>query len=325
MTVAPGFVLGQPLLDAQSRAWLGSRHWLLETKSREEIAAHIGDADALHAYLPIRVDRALLARARRLKVVACPGSGVDHIDLDAAREQGIVVTHVVGAGALSVAEHVMGALLSLAGQFPQAERALRAGRFEARWTLPRRELSDLTLALIGYGAIAREVARIAKMAFRMRVLAVRRRGMPVDDPNVDATLALHEALAEADAISIHVPLGANTRGLIGAEALSHAKPGAWLVDTSRGGVVDTLALRDALLSGRLAGAALDVFDPEPPPPDHPLLQLSNVIATPHCAGITPQAFARLGMAAARDIDDVLRGVRPQGLLDAQAWPESRAS
>ena len=319
------FVLGLPLLEAQSREWLGSRHRLLETRSREEIEAHIGEADALHAYLPIQVDRELMARGSRLKVVACPGSGVDHIDLEAARELGIAVTHVVGVGALSVAEHVIGQLLALAAQLPQAERALREGQFQRRWELPLWEISELTLAIVGYGHIGRELARIAKAGFRMRVLAVNRSGRPVDDPNVDATLPLHEALARADAISIHVPLSAQTRGLIDAAALACAKPGAWLVDTSRGGVVDTMALHAALQSGRLAGAALDVWDPSPPPADHPLLKLPNVIATPHSAGITVQSFRRLGMAAARDIDDALRGVRPTGLLDAQGWPQSRAA
>jgi D-3-phosphoglycerate dehydrogenase / 2-oxoglutarate reductase len=321
----PAFVLGLPLLEDQSRAWLAARHRVLETRSRDEIEQHLAEADALHAYLPVQVDRALIARGRKLKVIACPGSGLDHLDIDAAREAGIAVTHVVGVGALSVAEHVIGSLLALAGQFPQAERALREGRFLDRWKLPLWEISGLTLVLVGYGAIAREVARIAKNGFRMRVLAVNRSGRSVDDPNVDATLPLHEALAQADAISIHVPLNAATRGAIGQEALSQVKRGAWLVDTSRGGIVDTTALHEALQSGRLAGASLDVFDPEPPPADHPLLQLPNVIATPHCAGITVQGFQRLGMAAARDIDDALRGVRPKGLLAGQDWACTRAA
>jgi phosphoglycerate dehydrogenase-like enzyme len=322
---AQSFVLGLPLLEAKSRAWLAGRHRLLETRAREEIERHIGEAEALHAYLPIQVDRALLARAPRLKVVACPGSGLDHVDLEAAREFGIAVTHVVGVGALSVAEHVIGQLLALAGQYPQAERALREGRFQERWQLPLYEISGLTLVIVGFGAIGREVARIAKAGFRMRVLAVNRSARPVDDPHVDATLPLHEALREADAVSIHAPLTAHTRGLIDAAALACMKPGAWLVDTSRGGVVDVQALHAALQSGRLAGAALDVFDPEPPPADHPLLQLPNVMATPHSAGITVQGFERLGMAAARDIDDALRGVQPAGLLDVQGWAASRAA
>ena len=325
MPVRP-VVVGLPLLHEAGREALRAAHELREFDDAAQAAAELGEADALYAYPPLRVTPAMIARAPRLKLIAAAGSGVDHIDVDAAQAAGIVVTHAVGAGARSVAEHAMGHMLCLAKRLVELDRCVREGDFERRHTLAFEELHGRTLAIVGFGAIGRELARMAAAGFGMVVIAVTRDGRPAGDPHVACTLPLAEALAAADIVSVHVPLSDTTRGLIGDAELRRLRPGAWLVDTSRGGVVDAAALHRALAEGRLAGAALDVFDPEPPAPDAALLQLPNVVLSPHCAGITRAAYRRLALAAARDIECTLRGERPAGLVGPPAlWAASRAA
>ncbi|WP_213957844.1 hydroxyacid dehydrogenase [Variovorax sp. dw_954] len=319
-------VLGLPLLHEAGREALRAHYRLVEHDDPAEVAQRIAGADALYAYPPLKVTAPMIANAPRLKVIAAAGSGVDHIDLAAARADGIVVTHAVGAGALSVAEHAIGHMLCLAKRLVHLDRAVRdGGRFGPRLDNPYEEISGRTLAIVGFGAIGRELARIASLGFGMDVIAVTRDGQPATDGNVLRTVPLGDALAAADIVSVHVPLAPSTRGLIGRAELACMKPTAWLVDTSRGGVVDAAALHEALVQGRLAGAALDVFDPEPPPVDHPLLALPNVIVSPHCAGITRGAYRRLSLAAATDIDHALRGLRPPGLVAPESWAGSRAA
>ncbi|MEJ8825352.1 hydroxyacid dehydrogenase [Variovorax humicola] len=319
-------VLGLPLLHEAGRQALRAHYRLIEHDDPAQVAQDIAEADALYAYPPMKVTAPVIANARRLKVIAAAGSGVDHIDLVAARADGIVVTHAVGAGALSVAEHAIGHVLCLAKRLLELDCAVReGGRFGPRLDNPYEEISGRTLAIVGFGAIGRELARISARGFGMDVIAVTRDGAPVHDDNVQRTLPLHEALAMADIVSVHTPLTPATRGLVGRTELACMKPTAWLVDTSRGGVVDAAALYEALARGRLAGAALDVFDPEPPPTSHPLLSLPNVIVSPHCAGITRSAYRRLSLAAAADIDHALRGLRPPGLVTPESWAGSRAA
>jgi len=312
---APPLVLGLPLLHGAGRDALAARYRLVELDDLALIEERIDEADALYSYPPLQVTAPLIGRGRRLKVIAAAGSGVDHIDLQAAADAGIVVTHAVGAGARSVAEHAVGHMLCLAKRLVEIDRAMREGRFGPREDEGYEELSGRTLAIVGFGAIGRELARIAANGFDMEVIAVTHGDRPVDDPNVRRALPLHEALALADVVSVHTPLTASTRGLIGRDELALMKAGAWLIDTSRGGVVDSAALFDALSQGRLAGAGLDVFEPEPPAVDSPLLSLTNVVVSPHCAGITRAAYRRLSLSAANDIDHVLRGLRPAGLVE----------
>lgn len=320
-----GVVLGQPLLHETGRAWLAQRYDVIEVADISRIDGLVDQADALYCHPPLAVTPELIARGRKLKVIAAAGSGVDHIAVSAAIDHGIVVTHAIGAGALSVAEHAIGQMLALAKRLVACDRAVREGNFAFRPDSSFEEISGRTLAIVGYGAIGRELARIARLGFGMRVIAVTRDGAAPADANVDAVMPLQAALREADIVSIHTPLTQATAGLIDAEALACMKPTAWLVNTSRGGVVDAAALFDALQCGRIAGAALDVFDTEPPAPNHPLLHLPNVIVSPHCAGITRQAYERLSMAAARDIDAVLRGQRPKSMIEPAMWPPSRAA
>ncbi len=321
-------VLGVPFLNEVGRHALEPHHRVIETLDMNEAERHLAEAEAFYTYQPFFVDAAMIARSPKLKIVAAAGSGIDHIDVEAAHAAGVVVTHAVGFGALSVAEHAIGLMLAVSKRLVENDAHVRAGRpfTEKRFGHLYEEISGRTLAIVGFGAIGRELARITKRGFDMKVIAVTRDGRPGDSTDVDVTLPLHEALAQADIVSLHTPLTSKTRGLVGEAEFKLMKPGVMLIDTSRGGVVSTPALQAALSSGHVSGAGIDVFEPEPPGVDHPLLHLPNVIVSPHNAGYTNAASRRLSLAAADDIARVLRGDRPVGLVGSdEVFAASRAA
>jgi phosphoglycerate dehydrogenase-like enzyme len=260
-----------------------------------DLAAAIGGCDAVYANPPTRITADLIAAAPRLRAVAAGGAGLDHIDVGAAEGAGVAVLNARGEGSSAVAEHTIGVMVALAKQLLVVDRAVRAGDFGVRWTLPFTELRGKTLGIVGHGRIGEAIAVRAE-AFGMDVLGVRRSAGDLDD-----------VLRRSDYVSVNVPLTPATRGLIGARELALLRPTSFLVDTSRGGVVDQVALHAALTGGRLAGAAVDVFTDEPAPPDDPLLALPNVIATAHCAGITREAIHRMALTVADALADVLDG------------------
>lgn len=272
----------------------------------EELRAAVAGCEGLVVRSAVRVTAELLAAAGRLKVVGRAGAGVDTIDVAAARARGIAVLNTPGQNAGAVAELVMGHLLALVRRLMPAHAALQAGRWEKN-RFSGTELGGKTLALIGFGAVGRKVAALAK-GFGMEVL--------VYDPLVTAEAiaaegarpaAWPELLAAADFVSLHLPLTPETRGLISREVIfSRLKPGAILVNCARGGLVDEAALAEALASGRLAGAGLDVFENEPPGADHPLLALENVVVTPHLGASTAEAQVNVARSIAAQMIEYLR-------------------
>jgi phosphoglycerate dehydrogenase-like enzyme len=264
-------------------------------------ATALARCDALYANPPTRVDEACFARAPRLRVVAAGGAGLDHIDVAAAARHGVAVLSAGDAGAASVAEHTIGVMVALAKRLIDTDAAVRAGNFDIRWQLPFGELSGKTLGILGFGNIGRAIAARAT-AFDMRVLATTR--VPTELPGAFANVTLEELLAESDFVSVNVPLTRSTRSIIGATELALMRPGTYLINTSRGGVVDDAALAAALHRGHLAGAAVDVFENEPPV-GNPLLDAPNVVLTPHNAGITSEAIRRMAHSVADRIADAL--------------------
>ncbi|HIC90258.1 MAG TPA: hydroxyacid dehydrogenase [Anaerolineae bacterium] len=269
----------------------------------------------------IRVDDALLTHAGpALRVVARPGIGVDNIDLAAATAHRVAVVNTPDAPTESTAEHTVALILGLAKRVCEVDRQLRSGTFQGIPSMAGTELAGKTLGLIGLGRIGRRVAEICQV-LHMHVLAY--------DPYVASSQAaalgvtlvdnLNTLLETADVVSLHVPLTSETRGLIDATALRRMKCSAFLVNCSRGGIVDEEALLQALQEGIIAGAALDVFVSEPPPPDHPLLALPNVIATPHIASQTDDGRRRMGLSAVEQTLQVLHGQRPAHLLNPDVW------
>jgi len=239
----------------------------------------------------------------KLKVVGRAGVGVDNIDESAATERGILVMNTPAGNTLSAAEHTMALLLSLARQIPQAAASLRRGEWD-RKTYAGVELAGKTLGIIGLGRIGREVASRAK-AFQMRVVAFD----PFISPEVAKELgvelgAMEKLFAESDFLTIHTPLTQQTERLLGAAELAKMKKGARVLNVARGGIVDEQALHDALKSGHLGGAALDVFQDEPPK-NSPLLALANFIGTPHLGASTQEAQEKVALQVAEQVAEYL--------------------
>jgi D-3-phosphoglycerate dehydrogenase len=270
----------------------------------EEVAGRV-DAVLLRS---ARMDREQIEAAPRLRIIARHGAGYDTVDVAAAREHGVAVTVTADANAVSVAEHAFALILAVVRRGAAADAGVRQGSWDqARRAAVGLELDGKTLGLVGFGRIGQRVARMAA-AFDMTVLAT--------DPAADAAVArelgvrpapLPELLAASDVVSLHVPLLPATRGLIDARALAGVRPGAVLVNTSRGGLVDEAALVDALDSGLLSGAGLDVFEEEPLPAGSPLLR-ADVTVTPHCGGQTVEAMRRVGLQAADSVVACARGL-----------------
>lgn len=273
--------------------------------TEDELIARIGDAQVLISGTE-PVTARVLAAAPSLRGISKHGVGYENIDLDAARARGIPVAIAGGAIADSVADMAFALLLALARQVPQGDASVKAGQWK-RFLGP--EMRGKALGIIGLGQIGKEVARRAK-GFGLRLLAT--------DSYPDAAFAaawgvkyvpLDDLLTRSDFVSLHAPVTPETRRLIGAAQLARMKPSALLVNTARGELIDEAALYDALATGRLGGAALDVFTQEPPS-DSPLLGLPNFVAAPHSAGQTPEGLRRMGEITAENALRVLRGQKP---------------
>ncbi len=243
----------------------------------------------------------------RLVIVARHGVGVDDVDLAAAAARGIMVTRAPGSNTDAVAEHTVAMVLALAKQFGPLGASIADGAWRGAATKVR-DIAGLRLGLLGLGAIGRRVATLAA-AFDMEVAAFDPAAPESAFGDAIARAPSLDALLErSDALSVHCPLTPATRRLIGADAIARLPAGAMVVNTARGGIVDETALYDALQSGHLSGAALDVFETEPPPADHPLRRHPAVIVTPHVAGVTDAALIAMGAMAAECIAWRLQGL-----------------
>lgn len=265
----------------------------------------------------------IATRETGLRALVRHGAGLDMINVDEATEAGVLVANVPGANALTVAEHVIWTAMALLRRNPQVTRDLHA----LGWAAARahsdhgRELSGRTLGILGFGNIGKSLARIAHHGFGMPVIAHTRSG----SGNADVqAVGFAELLERSDILALCAPLTAETRGLIDAAALARMKPGAILINVARGPLVAETALIGALTSGHLGGAALDVFDTQPLPQDHPLMILPNVILTPHMAGITEESMLRMGQGVVAEARRILRGELPENLVNPAALPRYRS-
>jgi D-3-phosphoglycerate dehydrogenase len=295
----------------------------LQTKKPEEFIAQAADCDALLNTYAGPITAEVMRAMPKCKLIARYGIGVDTIDLDAATAAGIIVTNNPTYCIEEVAEHAMAMLLACARKVAFYDRLVREGRWEVPPGKPMFRLAGSTLGLIGFGNIARQVA-LRAAAFGMRVL--------FHDPFVRAApqgipgtaSALETLLAQADFVSLHPPLTPQTRGMFGDALFARMKPTAFLVNCSRGPIVDTAALVRALDAKRIAGCALDTTDPEPLPDPHPLRGRDNVIVNPHVAWYSEQAMKGLQAGAPNEVRRVLTGEWPVNVVNAAVRGRNRA-
>jgi D-3-phosphoglycerate dehydrogenase len=272
--------------------------------TRAELLGAVGAADALVIRSASKIDAEVLAAAPKLHLIARAGVGVDNVDLEEATRRGIVVVNTPDGNTISTAEHTFGLMLALARHIPQAHQSLSEGKWE-RKVFMGVELRGKTLGIVGFGRIGRAVAKRA-LAFEMQVIAY--------DPYIPADIAadlgvelvdLESIYRRSDFITLHTLLTDETREMINRDSIALMKPSVRIIDAARGALVNEADLAEAIRAGRVAGAALDVFPQEPPPPDDPLIGLPGVIHTPHLAASTEDAQIVVAVEAAQLVVDAL--------------------
>lgn len=282
----------------------------------DAILAESAGAEIIVVRAPISPE--IIARETKLRATVRHGAGLDMIPVVAATEAGVLVANVPGANAITVAEHVIWTSLALLRKHTRVCADLRtdgwaAGRHHSD---TGRELSGRTLGIVGMGNVGRALSTMAKMGFGMTVLTHTRR--PETVPEGIVAGSFEDLLAASDIVALCCPLTAQTTGLINADTIAGMKQDAILINVSRGPVVEEQPLIEALRTNRLGGAALDVFDIQPLPPEHPYFGMDNVILTPHMAGITEESMLRMGQSAASEVRRILAGDLPENLINPEA-------
>ena len=299
------------ILVAEPMAAAGIEHlkaqpgWDVVVSNPKEYAQHLADCDALLVRSAVKVKADVLAQAPKLRVIGRAGVGVDNVDLNAATAAGVLVMNTPGGNAVSVAEHTFGLMVAMSRWIPQAVASTKSGKWEKKKFMGH-ELRGKTLGILGLGSIGREVLRRAR-GFEMKVLAA--------DPYVNSQTAAglgvtmcstDDLFAQSDYITLHLASTKETQGILNDAAFAKMKDGVRVVNCARGELLDEAALARAIESGKVAGAAIDVFQVEPPPPEDPLLKLDAVLATPHIGGSTEEAQEIVGVRIAEQVTEYLQ-------------------
>jgi D-3-phosphoglycerate dehydrogenase / 2-oxoglutarate reductase len=275
------------------------------------------DSEGLVVRSETKVTPDLMDAARKLRVIGRAGVGVDNIDVPAATARGIVVMNAPDGNTITTAEHSLALLIALARNIPQANASVKAAKWERKRFIGA-ELQGKTLGVVGLGRIGRAVAARAR-AFGMKIVGHDPFIAPDQARDLEIESAsLDEVFSRADFLTVHTPLTSETRGIIGARAFAKMRKGVRVINCARGGLVDEQALYDAIKSGVVAGAALDVFEQEPPPPDHPLLSLEEVIVTPHLGASTTEAQEGVAVTVAEQMRDYLQSGTLRGAVNVPA-------
>jgi D-3-phosphoglycerate dehydrogenase / 2-oxoglutarate reductase len=297
--------------ETEAVAWPG--------QDKQQLTEAVADVQAILVRVA-KLSADVIKAAKKLKIIGKHGVGYDNIDVPAATARGVVVTNTPLANSTSVAEHALALLLAVARRIGESDRDLARGAMRSQKAYQGIELSGKVMGIIGLGSAGLRLVRMTGNGLGMRVLGFDPYKEPWPD-GVERCRELGPFLAQADFISIHVPLTKETRNLIGKDALAKMKPTAVLVNTARGGIVDEAAVADAVKAGRPAGAGLDVVMDEPLQPSHPLNGVPNIILTPHVAGVTEEAMMRMAQDAAEDILRVLKGEKPKYPVNREVLKE----
>jgi D-3-phosphoglycerate dehydrogenase / 2-oxoglutarate reductase len=288
--------------------------WQVQEGNLDDLRHRLQGAEAVLLGTWLKFDAEMMDLAPTLKVISRTGAGVDNVDVEAATKRGILVLNTPTANSISAAEHTVALLLAISKQLVFMDSSVRQGNWKARRLYLPVDLERKTLGLIGCGNIGRLVAQKCRDAFNLRTI--------VYDPylksppeGIHLYLTVKEILQQADYVSLHIPSSPETKNLIDAKALSLMKPSAYLINAARGGIVNEAALAEALNKGVIAGAAVDVFEHEPPEPGNPLLSCKNLIMTPHSAALTKEAVLRVATCAAQGIVDYLVGKKPEFVVN----------
>lgn len=273
------------------------------------------DVDAIVLRAPARISAEIIDAAPKLKAISGAGVGLDNIDVAYATSKGIPVLHAPSVNAVSTAEHAVMLIMALGKNLIPFHLEMSQGNYGARTQLKPYELQGKKAGIVGFGSIAKETAKRLKVGLGMDVTAWvrkydRKKHGIAKDWGITISEDLESIFRNSDFISLHIPLTDQTRGLIGRELFSLMKPTSFLINTARGGIINQQDLYDALARGVIAGAALDVFDPEPPKPDDPILSLPNIIATPHVGGTTVECNYIMSTTVAKNILKALTGEKP---------------
>ena len=281
----------------------------------EKFDLHIKDAEAVLLSTAYQMTKDVIDKAQKLKVISRTGVGVDNVDVKAATDKKVLVLNTPEANSVSVAEHTVALIIAISKQLLMYDSELRAGNFQIRRTNKSVDVDGKILGLIGCGRIGRFAAEKCRAAFNMQITGY--------DPYIKELpgITLYESIEEvferADYISLHIPLTEETKNLVDANLISLMKPTAYIINTARGGIIDEEALADALKENRIAGAALDVLESEPPKADNPLMPLKNLILTPHSAALTKECSVRVEHEAVFGISEYLKGNTPKFVFNRE--------
>ena len=286
---------------------------ILADSSMENVKKMVVDVEGIILRTNIKITREIIESAPCLKIISRTGAGVDNIDIAVATEKGILVCHAPGVNSISVAEHALALMMALAKNLKITDKSVHEGNWKVRYTSKGIDLDGRTLGLVGLGTIGALLAQKCRLAFNMKIIAY--------DPylkeaeGVELHSSLDQIFSQSDFISIHVPYTKETYHLINARLLSLMKPDSYLINTSRGAVVDEKALIEVLQNDLIAGAGVDVFEKEPPEMNNPLLKFENVITTPHSAGLNRDCERKLAIEAAQAVIDFIEGRQPKHIYN----------
>ena len=286
---------------------------ILPDSNIETIKKMVADVEGIILRTNIEVTREIIEAAPCLKIISRSGAGVDNVDVAAATEKGILVCYAPGVNSISVAEHALALMMAMAKQLKVVDQAVHKDNWKIRYASKAEDLDGKTLGLVGLGNIGSLLAQKCRLAFNMKIIAY--------DPyvkeaeGVELYSSLDQLFSQSDFISIHVPYTKETHHLVNTRLLNLMKSDSYLINTSRGSVVDEKALIEALKNDSIAGAGLDVFEKEPPSLDNPLLKFNNVITTSHSAGLNRDCERKLAIEAAQAVIDFLEGRQPKHIYN----------